>query len=497
MPTLPPTQLDGRTPTPEEAQSLREAIQAVGYETSPGGGVRNSLGELLWRRGRNQFVKRQPTVVAVPANFDGEAQFTPITVGDATVTVSDIPDPQTGRLCAKVTAPADQTSQYNGCHWSSTTEIHPEEGGVWILRFYCPHTVEMWPGTTVRPRIDLVVSDDPAIPTSRRRRVTVLHHVHRGWNTLHIRNVEHQLGTNEYGAVKTNASYEWTAAGGMTPETVVNACRVTIMMGNGDVLPAPAEFLIGAVQYAAPGDIMGAVILAADDVPMSFYDIAMPIIESYGWTGVLNITSSYLSPPTHTSMNDEQLIDAVNRGWEVWGHTDRHQNMFNAVDKVAPLKTARDMFRMRGMYDAAQFMAWPFGATDPDAINAAKSLGYRLAAGTAGRVSSNLAPALQYPYRLPRYNVEQTNSWLADTMINGAILRGELLHTYMHACVPGGAGIDTRPGASAFYADHLIRWCELIKSHEEAGRCAVLTGSDYYKFAGIDITKDTLNEDIF
>ena len=84
-------------------------------------------------------------------------------------------------------------------------------------------------------------------------------------------------------------------------------------------------------------------------------------------------------------------------------------------------------------------MAWPFGAYNADAIAAAKAAGYKISRAIVG-ASNPWLPALN-PYTYPAYTPEVQNPWQADAQINGTILRGQSMFTYMHETIAGGASL--------------------------------------------------------
>ena len=137
-------------------------------------------------------------------------------------------------------------------------------------------------------------------------------------------------------------------------------------------------------------------------------------------------------------------------------------------------------------------MAWPFGAFDQQSIDIAKSLGYRLIRATHGLAFSPLTPGLN-PYYMPAFTTETTNSWWVDAGLNGMIKRGQACFTYMHNCYPGGAGIDTAPAETSFYADHLRRWCELVARWQQQKRVVCPTASQFFKLTGFDPMRDQLD----
>ena len=86
---------------------------------------------------------------------------------------------------------------------------------------------------------------------------------------------------------------------------------------------------------------------------------------------------------------------------------------------------------------------------------------------------------------LPSINLETSNPWHADAHLNGAILRGQMIIPYLHATIAGGSGVESYPASSQHYADHLSRWCDLVATHEDAGRVVCMTVTEYFRAVGL------------
>ena len=244
---------------------------------------------------------------------------------------------------------------------------------------------------------------------------------------------------------------------------------------------------LGGIFTAPSGWAKGAVLWMADDVPKSFYDLAIPVIESYGWKCALSVVSTYASDPGATYMSLDNVRTAQDNGHEIWSHLRRHEDMtaITTDEKTRALKNAAQYWKTAGIDTAAKFMAWPFGHYDSESITLAKAQYYKLGASIHGDGINPLIAGCN-PFTLNRFSPEMSNSWQGDAMINGTALRGQALMMYMHGAIAGGAGIDTYPGSTSFYVDHLKRWCDLAASLEDQGKLVVTTPLEYFRMCGIN-----------
>ena len=460
---------------------VRDVVTAT---TSPGGVVRNSLGELVWKRGHNQLVRQQPTRLLAVADRDGTQQYTSTTFasGGSAAIDMDMTDPATGLPMLKLTCPAGAAGAYQNVTWQSLSPIEMADSDLWLITVYSPVDIA---GAAVR----LQLYSDEAVSANYRRFTFQDSHtarLARGWNVLICRNDEIRTAASDFAPGGTTPYLAWETGGTASPGMQVRCVRVSVAMASAPA--APVDFWVGSVHRAPQGWCTAAMMWSADDVPQSFGDIAIPIIESYGWRTTLNCVSTYTDPSNPTYLSIETLRQLQARGHEIWGHARTHENLANVVNKTRAMAESSKFWRANGFPQAAQMMAWPFGAFNADALAAARSTGYKVCRAANGSGTPWL-PTLN-PYTYNAFSPEISNPWQADAQINGTILRGQSMLTYMHVTVPGGAGVNAYPGPSQHYADHLRRWCDLVKSHEEAGRVAVLTASEYWRACGVDPLTD-------
>ena len=428
--------------------------------------------------GNNRLLKVQPTPYVRPLDEASTPTWTNTTLtAGATVTADpDASDPLSGLGCARLvmgTSTSDQRINYN-----TQSPISLGTDDLIIVPVWCDHNAAKG-SVAVR-----VSSMD--VPTGFNWRMFswAAHHLRYGWNILICKNTEEFLGTTEYGVVKDRAhAGVWNAAGVDSPTAQIRSVSVFARQS-----VEGATYKFGGVYFAPKGYCKGAIMWSADDVPHEFLDLAIPIIESYGWRTTLNSTSQHTARASKSHITLSELRDLAARGHEVWGHTRYHERMSTSdlTARTRALTQPRDFFAENGFPLAARCMAWPYLDYDADAIALAKSLGYKMATGGPGSTISPLATGSAFT--VGRTSVEYENAWYVDTFLNGAIKRGEGMITYMHKTFPGGDGSNTYPpGGTAHYADHLRRWCDLVADREARGECEVLTVAQYYRACGIDI----------
>jgi peptidoglycan/xylan/chitin deacetylase (PgdA/CDA1 family) len=235
-----------------------------------------------------------------------------------------------------------------------------------------------------------------------------------------------------------------------------------------------------------------------DDVPNSIYELAGPVIESYGWKYAVASCSGYAGDPTageNVYMATKNLMTLLKKGHEVWNHTKTHENMDTATTqaKIRSINVSTAFWGGKGFSNATRFLAWPFGAYDDESITLIKDNGYLMARSIHGDGICPFSAGIN-PYYINAFAVENANPWRTDTMIEGSIRRGMGMITYAHDAVAGGQGVDSYPAGAKFYMDHFKRWCDRVAGHEANGNVVVTTPIDYYRLCGIDVFSHKFQE---
>lgn len=431
----------------------------------------------------NQLISVEPTLICSPYAGDDSQLYTSFnaTADVATIALDDtVIDPATARPMAKVTIPTNSTLKPY-IDYLDLPVFQQSANDVWMLSVYLTDRLQ---GNL---QVQILVTDGAVFSGVEYRQYTFEGGVlQTGYNLLTCLQSEDLVGASEYGRVGTTSRKKWQNNGSQSDTTQSRSIRVRAGVISAN--PAPTIVHFGSVHTAPANWAKGAIMWMADDVPNSFYELAIPVIESYGWKCTLANTSTYSSDPGATYMPMESVKSALLRGHQIWGHLRRHEDMLaiNTAQKTRALKASADFWKSQGISTAYKYMAWPFGHYDDESISIAKAQGYKLSASVHGDSINPFCAGIN-PFYVNRFPVETENSWHVDSMINGTVLRGCGMITYAHNAIAGGAQTNTYPGATSFYVEHLRRWCELVAQLESDGKCVVTTPQNYFEMCGINI----------
>ena len=427
----------------------------------------------------NRLLVTEPTLVCRAVNNAGAAQYTPVVVGTSEITVdAEEVDIGSSLPTAKLVVGASDTGSNEFRYDSLAAAIQLGPDDVWIVTIKCPDDYSS-------AYVQLRTSHLSAPSGVNYRDATFAPgSLKPGWNVLIVKNDEILIGGADYGMVgTTTASTVVRAESGDTKwHSPILSVRVRVYLAAGQT------FHFGGVYTAPAGWCKAAVIWGADDVPASFIQHAIPLIEAAGWRCTLNAVARYAADRSYSSYASLADLRAMaGRGHEVCGHTLSHADMTagTLTDKRRELREAAKFWSAAGIPSAARAMAWPFLNYDQTAVSEAAAAGYRFCRGGAGVFGQSWRPAIG-ALSYPSTSMEYTNRWYSDAHIEGGILRGQAVVAYMHDTVPGGVGIHTRPGATQHYLDHLREWIALVKRHEAAGRVVCCTQSEYFRLCGVD-----------
>ncbi len=117
------------------------------------------------------------------------------------------------------------------------------------------------------------------------------------------------------------------------------------------------------------------ILITFDDGHLNNYKAAFPIMEKYGFTGVLYIVGSYMGAPQYMSV--DQIKEMVEAGWEVGSHTMRHLDL----SSLDPQQQQYEIVESRKFLEAelgvpVLTFSYPFGVSNRTVINMTYSAGY-------------------------------------------------------------------------------------------------------------------------
>ncbi len=125
------------------------------------------------------------------------------------------------------------------------------------------------------------------------------------------------------------------------------------------------------------------ILITFDDGHVDNYTNAFPIMQKYGFTGVLYIVTNYLG--TSGYLNRDQILEMYKAGWEVGSHTMNHYDL----TKLTPEQQSREIAGSKKKLEDVLgidilTIAYPFGAKDKSILASARAAGYIAAMGAEG-----------------------------------------------------------------------------------------------------------------
>jgi peptidoglycan/xylan/chitin deacetylase (PgdA/CDA1 family) len=109
-------------------------------------------------------------------------------------------------------------------------------------------------------------------------------------------------------------------------------------------------------------------LVTIDDGNLDNYTNAFPIMQKYGFTGVLYLVYNYVG--TEHYMNKDQILEMVEAGWEVGSHSMNHFDL----KKIKPDQQRNEIVESRQLLEKllgvpVKTFAYPFGSRNDSAIN--------------------------------------------------------------------------------------------------------------------------------
>ena len=116
-------------------------------------------------------------------------------------------------------------------------------------------------------------------------------------------------------------------------------------------------------------------LITFDDGHLNNYTTAFPIMQKYGFTGILYIVGRYMGADQF--MNADQIKEMAGAGWEVGSHSMRHLDLA-ALDlseqKYEIFKSREFLEEKLGL--PIQSFAYPFGSSNFDILELTRAAGY-------------------------------------------------------------------------------------------------------------------------
>ncbi len=123
-------------------------------------------------------------------------------------------------------------------------------------------------------------------------------------------------------------------------------------------------------------------LITFDDGNEDNYTTAFPLMQKYGFTGVLYIVVQYMGQTNYLTV--DQLKEMAGAGWEIGSHSETHRNLPSSPDamRYEIVQSRQDLEDRLGV--PILTFAYPFGLEDNAAGDYAHFAGYIAAMGASG-----------------------------------------------------------------------------------------------------------------
>lgn len=173
--------------------------------------------------------------------------------------------------------------------------------------------------------------------------------------------------------------------------------QMTYLKDNG-FTPLSIDDYYGVMtrQMVAPAK---PILLTFDDSVADFATIVAPILEQHGFKGTQFVVSSWVNTANHLSSSQIATLAANH---DIQNHTDTHTRLtsFNYAGAFGEIVRASDRVQAWAG-KRPEFLAYPYGATDANAQQAARDNGIKMAFTVSGQKSTSAMNFLA----LPRYTI--------------------------------------------------------------------------------------------
>ena len=212
-----------------------------------------------------------------------------------------------------------------------------------------------------------------------------------------------------------------------------------------------------------------------DDHHASVYDVAFPVMSSFGLKGAFYIITGGVGGPNRVTW--DQLREMQSAGWLIGSHTHDHTNMGDVGvsddHKLKVIRRARAILEQQGFPVGARFLALPYGALpNTEVVYDELERNYVMVRQTT---------SVEGPYRAvgnaTRMNLTATTVGASTTVqdvkdrIDFAIEQKLMYRPLWHQLVPNPQDIEWDP-------DDFAEVCEYIADKRDAGELVVLDPYD-------------------
>jgi peptidoglycan/xylan/chitin deacetylase (PgdA/CDA1 family) len=125
------------------------------------------------------------------------------------------------------------------------------------------------------------------------------------------------------------------------------------------------------------------IIITFDDANEDTYTTAFPIVQKYGFTGVLYLPYSYIGAPGYLTLG--QIKEMMAAGWEVGSHSLSHPDLTILDDAKLRAEIVDSRKRLEALLgDPILTFAYPFGDVSAAAVDYVRFAGYIAAMDAKG-----------------------------------------------------------------------------------------------------------------
>ena len=130
------------------------------------------------------------------------------------------------------------------------------------------------------------------------------------------------------------------------------------------------------------------VVISFDDGYESVYENAFPVMQAYGFTGVMYLVWDYLGSQGY--MDNGQIQTMTTVGWEIGSHSMTHPHLPVVHDQVF-FEGAQSKSHLESEFGVnVESFAYPYGEIDPFVVGKIAEYGYSAAVGLGGQYVNGL-----------------------------------------------------------------------------------------------------------
>lgn len=146
--------------------------------------------------------------------------------------------------------------------------------------------------------------------------------------------------------------------------TDVREVRIQTWVGGGKAVSCNVDELRTTPKLPEP-----TVVLTFDDIDTTQYDTAFPIMQKYGFPGVLGVIPWLTEEPGRISA--DRLAEMRDAGWDVVSHPQGEEALpaYSVEEQEEMIRTSKQWLLDNGFEDGARFIIWPLNRADETTLD--------------------------------------------------------------------------------------------------------------------------------